>query len=100
MRIGGVPLKDEASGCGLFSRRCIGFSEGAPACLQADAPRRTHRSRDVVLSFVNGICSSGDIYTLICGNGNKVTTWAMGFFLTLRGPLFLRQQDRNPAQSR
>ena len=86
-------------GRGLFWRQCICFSDGPPACLRTDSPRRTHRWCDVVLSFDNGICSSGDFYTLICGKGNKLTTWVMGFFPVLRGPLFLRQQDRNAAQS-
>ena len=62
------PPADLANGGrGLFWRRCICFSAGPPGCPLTGLPRRTLRWCGVVLSFDNGICSSGDFYTLICG---------------------------------
>ena len=54
-------------GRGLFWRRCICFSAGPPGCLLTSLPRRTLYWCGAALSFDNGICSSGDFYTLICG---------------------------------
>jgi hypothetical protein len=75
----------------------FGWTTGLPA---ERLTCQTQRWCGGVLSFDNGICPKGDSCTLICGNGDKLTisTWAMGFRPVLRGPLFHRQQGRNPAQ--